>query len=313
MSAPDGAVFIGRCQPPHAAHVQSVLAALDAAPLALVLLGSANLARSVRNPLSAPERARLLRGAVREAGGDVRRLNFRPIPDHFDGARWSADVRAVAGGVFGAAARIALVGHHKDESGAYLRWFPGWTRRPLPGVPGLDATSIRRAWLTGATLPQGVPVRVAKWLDAFAALPAYARLRDEWLAVELANAALPPGIRLDEERWLHVQRGQVWVHIRQGAIGQGLWELPGHVLPAGTCAAGQGIIFDHPGRALVGQAIAHVFQGTLPPGVVGHPVPLRTALARPRRFHEDHHVILTRRLEAGWPDTPTSSVRSVHP
>ncbi|GHF33765.1 bifunctional NMN adenylyltransferase/nudix hydrolase [Deinococcus metalli] len=296
MSPVDGAVFIGRCQPPHDAHVGAVLAALDAAPRAVALLGSANLARSVRNPLSAPERARLLRAAVRDAGGDVRRVTIRPLPDRFDGERWAADVRAVVAGVLGPAARIALVGHEKDASGAYLRWFPGWTRVPLPGVPGLDATRIRAAWLTGAPLPPGVPPRVTAWLAAFAARPAFARLAADWVAVEAARAALPPGVRLHEERWLQIHAGQVWLHTRRGDIGWGLWELPGRVLSPGHRPERDGVVFGNPARALVGQAVAHVYRAPPPPDVLARPVDLAAALARPRRFHEDHHVILTRLL-----------------
>lgn len=309
MNRLDGAVFIGRCQPPHDAHVASVIAALNTAPRVLVLLGSANLARSVRNPLGAPERAVLLRRAVQDAGGDVRRVTIRPLPDRFDGERWAADVRAVAATVFGQGAQVALVGHEKDASGAYLRWFPDWTRVGLPGIPALDATSIRAAWLTGMPLPPGVPSTVAEWLAAFTCTRAHARLALEWQAVEAARTEVPPGARLHEERWLHVHAGHVWLHTRRDDIGRGLWALPGGVLPVGEMPDRAGIVFDHPARSLVGQAVAHVFQGAPPVSLGAHPVPLNTALARPRRFHEDHHVILTRVLGVATPVWP----RSGHP
>ena len=72
MSVLDGAVYVGRFQPPHAAHVGSVLQALTHAPRVLVLVGSANLARSVHNPWSAPERVGMFRAVLRGAGADVR-------------------------------------------------------------------------------------------------------------------------------------------------------------------------------------------------------------------------------------------------
>lgn len=290
-------MFIGRCQPPHAAHVASVLAALDVAPRALVLLGSANLARSVRNPLSAGERALLLRGAVREAGGDVRRLEILPLSDRFDATRWATDVHVLAADVFGPSAPVTLVGHEKDDSAAYLRWFPSWRRLVLAGVPGLNATDIREAWFTGRVLPPGVPPRVAHWLGAFGRSAAFSRLQAEWTAVQDVRSHVPAGVRLHEERRLHVRDRCVWLATRSGAIGQGLWELPGRMLPVGETPTTPGVVFDHPARSLVGQAVAHVSTG--PPSEPSRPVPLATALARPRRFHEDHHVILTRLLDAG--------------
>nr|WP_221269498.1 adenylyltransferase/cytidyltransferase family protein [Deinococcus budaensis] len=299
-----GAVYVGRFQPPHAAHVASVRHALAQAPRVLVLLGSANLARSVKNPFTAAERARMLRGALREAGADLRRVAFRPLPDRFDPDAWAADVRGVAGEVFGAGAAVALVGFEKDASSAYLRWFPGWERLPVPEVPGLNATDLRAALFTGRPrpLPGAVPQAVRALLAGFALTPAFARLRAEWAAVEAARALLPPGTHLQEERWLHVREGQVWLHTRPQAIGRGLWELPGRVLPPGERPeAPAAAVFGAPARALVAPTAAHVFLGPAPAVFPARPVPLARALAAPRRFHEDHHVILTRLLrgEAG--------------
>lgn len=291
-----GAVYVGRFQPPHAAHVASIRHALAHADHLLVLLGSANLARSVKNPFSAPERARMLRGALREVGADVRRVTFRLLPDRFDAELWAADVRREAAAVFGEGATVSLVGFEKDASTAYLRWFPGWGRLPVPEVPGLNATDLRTAYFTGRPLPDGVPEAVRAFLARFAGTPASPRLRAEWGAVEAARAALPPGIHLHEERWLQVEGERAWLHTRRDPIGSGLWELPGCVLPGGKTAVG-GHEFAHPARALVAPTTAHVYREAVPAAFPAHPVPLALALAKPRRFHEDHHVIFMRLLD----------------
>lgn len=292
-----GAVYVGRFQPPHAAHVGSVVQALSRAERVLVLLGSANLARSVKNPWSASERAQMLRGALREAGADPRRVSFRPLPDRFDTERWAADVRAVAAEVFGAV-DMALVGFEKDDSSAYLRWFPGWSRLAVPEVPGLNATDIRRAYFTGQALPDDVPEAVRTFLAQFALTPAFARLQVEWEAVEAARAALPKGVERFEERWLHLQGEQVWLNTRQGDIGRSLWELPGHFLPAGERPKRQpDAVFDHPARSLVAPTTAYVYKAAPPSDTPAHAVALAYALAHPRRFFEDHGVILLRMLE----------------
>ncbi|KEF34135.1 ADP-ribose pyrophosphatase [Deinococcus sp. RL] len=290
-----GAVYVGRFQPPHAAHLASMGHALAHAPHLLVLLGSANLARSVKNPFSAAERAGMLRRALREAGADVRRVTFRPLPDRFDAELWAADVRRAAAEVFGRGASVSLVGFEKDASTTYLRWFSGWDRLPVPEVPGLNATDVRAAYFTGGPPPDGVPEAVRVFLTRFAGTPAYPRLRAEWAAVGAARAALPPGAHLHEERWLRVEGGRVWLHTRRDPIGFGLWELPGQVLPPGETAAG-GHEFAHPARALVAPTTAHVYRGSVPAAFSARPVPLALALRTPRRFHEDHHVIFMQLL-----------------
>lgn len=292
-----GAVYVGRFQPPHAAHVASVVQALAHAERVLVLLGSANLARSVKNPWAAAERAQMLRGALQEAGADPRRVIFRPLPDRFDTDLWAADVRAVATKVLDTA-DIALVGFEKDDSSAYLRWFPGWSRLAVPEVPGLNATDIRRAYFTGQNLPDTVPEAVRTFLAQFALTPAFARLQAEWEAVAVARAAFPKGLAAFEERWLHLAGQQVWLHTRHGDIGRGLWELPGQFLAAGERPTQQpDAVFDHPARSLVVPTSAYVYRATPPSETPARAVALAYALARPRRFFEDHHVILSRLLK----------------
>ncbi|WP_216319856.1 adenylyltransferase/cytidyltransferase family protein [Deinococcus aestuarii] len=290
------AVYVGRFQPPHRAHLGTVLDALEAFPRVLVLLGSANLARSVRNPFTAGERAGMFRAALGEAGVERGGVLFRPLADRFDADAWAADVRAAAREVLGDLTP-ALVGFEKDASTSYLRWFPGWDRLLTPSVPGLNATDQRAAFLTGRPLPEGVPKAVRAFLARLALTPAFRRLQAEWAAVEAARASLPPGAQLHEERWLHVQAGQVWLHTRTGPIGRGLWELPGRVLPPGEePALPADVVIDHPARALVAPTTAHLSLRPVPDFLPSRPVTLARALVQPRRFHEDHHVLLTRWL-----------------
>ncbi|MFC4639609.1 adenylyltransferase/cytidyltransferase family protein [Deinococcus hohokamensis] len=287
------AVYIGRFQPPHHAHLATMQGALEHFGQLVILPGSANMARSIRNPWSASERAGLIRAALRETGLPVHRVSFSPLPDEFDAARWAARVRAAVPG-----GPVALVGFEKDASSAYLRWFPEWTVHPAPVWPGLNATDLRAAYFQGGRV-EDVPRGVAGFLEAFRRTPAYVRLQAEWRAVQDARAALPAA-PLHEERWVQVEGSHVWLSTRHGPIGQGLWELPGRVLPPGQEPMPGGELFAHPSRALVAPTTAHVWRGAAPDGVA-RPVPLATALQRPRRFHEDHHVILRRLL---GPDLP---------
>lgn len=294
MTALDGAVFVGRFQPPHQAHVFTVLAALKAAPRVLVLLGSANLARSVKNPFTAQERHAMFAAALAERGADLHRVTFRPLPDRFDAELWAADVREVARKVFGPDARVALVGFEKDASTSYLHWFPGWVRLTTPEQPGLNATDIRAALFTRQPLPGGLPGPVRDFLHQFPQGRGFPRLAREWYAVQQSRQQCEGPRR--EVRWLDVRGPDVFLSKRREDIGQGLWELPGLVLAHGETPPAGARIFDHPSRSLVIPTTAYVVRQVTPPNLLIEAVALTHALLRPRRFFEDHHVILTRML-----------------
>ncbi|MFC5847709.1 ADP-ribose pyrophosphatase [Deinococcus petrolearius] len=287
------AVYIGRFQPPHRAHVDTMLSALERHARLLVLPGSADLARSVKNPWSAPERVRMIRAALAGAGADLRRVRFAPLPDEFDAALWAAGVRVAVG-----TPDAVLVGCEKDATSSYLRWFPEWEADSAPVTPGLNATDLRRAYFTGEPVPD-LPDAVWAALGAFRQTRTFRRLRAEYTAVQaersrLAGATLP----LREVRHCHVAGGHVWLRRRTGPIGRGLWELPGRWLDLGESPPPGARVFGHPSRSLVLPGVAHVL---LSDGG-GEAVPLAWALARPRQFFEDHHVILRRLL--GSPAAP---------
>ena len=60
-------VFIGRFQPFHFGHKTVIDEALKRADNVIMLIGSANLPRSLRNPFSVAERTAMIKGAYSEA------------------------------------------------------------------------------------------------------------------------------------------------------------------------------------------------------------------------------------------------------
>ena len=293
------AVYVGRFQPPHAGHLHTMRAALERRGRLLVLLGSANLARSARNPFMPRERAGMIRAALRESGVPPGRVSLRPLPDEFDATRWAAHVRHLARAEAGDDP-IHLTGFEKDASSSYLHWFPDWTLDPSPPVMAqdgmLNATAVRRALLERGEVPAHLPPAVAGFLTRFLSTRTFTRLRAEWAALEAERAAwdgTPRHERLD----LHVTPEHLWLARRPGPVGAGLWTLPATPLHPDRLPAGA-IVFAHPARSLGVPTAAHVVLADAPPAGT-RPVPLAHALARPRRFFEDHHVILRRMLEAG--------------
>ncbi|MFC6748339.1 ADP-ribose pyrophosphatase [Deinococcus aquaticus] len=237
------AVYIGRFQPLHDAHLHTIQAALHRHAHLLVLTGSANLARSAHNPWTAPERARLIRAALRESGHDTRRLSVRPLPDEFDAGLWAAQVQAAVAATLDRLGPrpVVLTGFEKDASSGYLRWFPQWQADPVPaqtagGTGLLNATDLRAALLGRGEVPPHVPPAVQAFLRDFLRTRTAARLSAEYHAIQAARAALsgtptPRHERLD----LHTDAHTVWLARRDGPIGRGLWALPATPSCPATC------------------------------------------------------------------------------
>ncbi|THT99373.1 NUDIX domain-containing protein [Lampropedia puyangensis] len=299
----DAAIFIGRFQPPHSGHLAMVQHALDAAKRVIIVLGSAFQSRTPKNPFTWQERRDMLLAALPEA--DRARVQCIAMRDFYDDARW---VQAVRNGVDGllaqqanadAAARVALVGHFKDASSAYLAQFPNWELLNYPRQGGTDATVVREAcfatpqYATTAELDrlqsillEHVPAAVAQWLLQWRQDPNFVQLQQEWHMLKSyhqswASAPYPPMfITVDalvqcQGHVLLVERGQM--------PGKGLYALPGGYLePRDTLwqsclrelreetsldisddtwrqALRTSRVFDHPDRSLRGRTVTHVF------------------------------------------------------
>jgi len=167
----DWLVFIGRFQPFHLGHLAVVREALRQAPNVLVLVGSANRPRSIRNPFTFDERCEMIRACFDEQ--DNPRLHLEPLDDVlYNDARWIANVQQAVAYIAGEA-RIGLIGHAKDRSAYYLKQFPAWGSVDVPNHDGHSATDIRKAFFAGERQTQDwidarLPPPVIEFLEQFA-------------------------------------------------------------------------------------------------------------------------------------------------
>jgi bifunctional NMN adenylyltransferase/nudix hydrolase len=288
--APVAAVVIGRFQPFHLGHAAVLNEALARAPRVVVVLGSAHQARSPRNPFSWQERAEMIRLALPET--DRARIDFLPLRDLYDEARWVLAVREGVQKIVGNG-DIALVGHFKDATSDYLRRFAPWQLVSLPRQHRVDATHLRAALFECA--PEQLDATLASWVDqappstraflqAWSRLPYLAALRSQWAMLcayrqAWAAAPYPPvfstvdAVLCCAGHVLLIQRGQ--------DPGKGLWALPGGFLEARETVYQSAVreleeetglrllpdtlrqalravaVFDHPDRSQRGRTISH--------------------------------------------------------
>jgi bifunctional NMN adenylyltransferase/nudix hydrolase len=243
----DYAVFIGRFEPFHHAHKRAIDKALTVAAKVIVLIGSAQKPRSIKDPFYVEERKVMIRASF--ASNTVNRTLFGEIRDFpYSDDRWMREVQqAVAhlvvadNTVMNDAKRICMVGHFKDDSTDYLRMFPQWDLVEAPNHEQRNATDIRTLMFDSAVAPDdakgkwmlvesAVPEGVYTFLQEFSKGEAFAQLVREHAFIksykaQFASLPYPPVFVTVDAVVVH--SGHILLVKRGAEPGKGLWALPG--------------------------------------------------------------------------------------
>ena len=286
------AVCIGRFQVFHNAQLALLRRALQMAPECVVVLGSAFQARSPRNPFTWEERAEMIRLALPEA--DRVRLKFLPVRDHYDTARWAADVKQGVAQLHPGQPSVVLVGHRKDATSAYLRDFPGWSLDDAGTQGDIDPSALRDAYFGAArdgsidaalsALVSQAPASTLQFLRAWSQLPMYPQVAQEWESLRHEKALwagspyTPVFVTVDtiiqcSQQVLLIERGRSpgkgllavpggFIEERETAWQSALRELAEEtglrLLDSEVQAAFKAVhVFDHPDRSQRGRVITH--------------------------------------------------------
>lgn len=323
----DYLVFIGRFQPFHLGHELVVREALKRANTVIILIGSANSPRTLKNPFTYDEREAM----IFEVFDDESRIICLPIDDNlYNDQKWLSDVQSAIYHVtgFDDSARVGVVGYHKDNSSYYLSLFPMLGALSVDNFENLSATPIRQRYFDDGQIDDNVPDVVANFLKSFAQTDDFARLQAEHrhvLTYQKAWECAPyPPIFVTADA-LVVQAGHVLLIERGGEYGRGLYALAGGFLDKGetllACALRElfeetGLVidkntlkasqvFDAPDRSARGRTVTSVFYFEL----TGESLPAlkagddaQRAFWLPlgqldgRQMFEDHYAIITKML-----------------
>uniref|UniRef100_UPI00124F8148 nicotinate-nicotinamide nucleotide adenylyltransferase n=2 Tax=Moraxellaceae TaxID=468 RepID=UPI00124F8148 len=105
----DYLVYIGRFQPFHLAHMQTIKIALQQSHFVILALGSAQNERNTKNPFLASEREQMILSNFSAA--DQKRIKFVHVIDVYNDAKWVELVKSLVNGVVLDHDKIGLIGH----------------------------------------------------------------------------------------------------------------------------------------------------------------------------------------------------------
>ena len=236
--------FIGRMEPPHLAHIASIMEAFDHADTVLVVLGSAWSPRTVKNPWTVAERTDMILDSIPEEYHH--RLQFVGAEDYlYSDTEWFINVttliRDVAYDTHGPNASIALLALNKDETTYYLNYFKNSMdiipmeeiKVGLESAPPLSATKIRELYFEGYLnfCKHVVTPGVFEFLTNWQTTDAYKTVKEEYddaVKYQKMFENAPYGntnfLTVDS---VVIQSGHVLLIQRGNSPGKGLWALPG--------------------------------------------------------------------------------------
>lgn len=271
------------------------------------------------------------------------RVVFVALRDYYDTRRWVAEVQREVARISGShAPRVALVGHRKDATTDYLDAVPGWSVHDPGSIGPIHGKSLRDAFFSNdgidaslAAITSLVPRATVDFLRAWASLPFFTPLREEWEVIRAekalwATAPYPPVLVTVDAV---IRAGDNVLLIRRGRHpGRDLMALPGgfldqretvyqsalrelqeetglRLLPSDMEHALKAVrVFDHPDRSLRGRVITHAHYFDLGsrrlPEVAGGDdaadarwVSIPQLRAMEDQFHDDHFHVLDAFLE----------------
>lgn len=182
----DYLVFIGRFQPFHLAHMQTIEIALQQSHYVVLALGSAQMERNIKNPFLAIEREQMILSNF--SLEEKKRIRFVHVVDVYNDEKWVKQVKSLVNGVIKPNSKVGLIGHFKDESSYYLRLFPEWIMVELDSLKdSISATPMREAYYRGEIQTEFFPVGTIKFLDEFKETEVYAELQRKYLIDDKTN------------------------------------------------------------------------------------------------------------------------------
>lgn len=135
-------ILIGRFQPIHSGHKEIIRQAKSQCTNLVIIVGSANAARSIKNPYDYLERKAEIGLFIEHES--IKDITIVPLNDYkYSNTQWISDVTTIATEYSHGSKEVILFGHMKDGND-YLKWFPQYKFINLTTPYNINSTEIRR-------------------------------------------------------------------------------------------------------------------------------------------------------------------------
>jgi len=181
---PDKIVYIGRFRPAHKAHIETVeRACMIAKDSVIIIVGSANQPRTIKNPWKWDEVADMIRDSLTPSA--LEKVVIVPARDIlYNDPAWEQSIQEIVSSVSEEDDVVNIIGYTKDETSYYINAFPQWDTIEMENIEDLHATDIRRAMFEdrdfdeeiGKFLPRGIH----DYIKSFMLTVEYDKLLEEW-------------------------------------------------------------------------------------------------------------------------------------
>lgn len=328
----DYCIFIGRFAPIHNGHLALIKEALNRSKRVIVITGSVNKARDIKNPWTAAERTEMIQSVL--TPDELKRVDVIQLRDHlYNEMQWIAELTSKVYNITGDNKNIALIGHEYDSSSYYLRLFPQWTFLAMKNFDEFPhATQIREAYFTDdSSYKDSLQKNTIEYLGKFKETEHFKKLKDEFVFLKeykskWANSPFQPIFHTVDS--VVIKSGHILLVRRKGKLGKGLLALPGGFLNADESLKDGAIrelkeetairltkselndsivehkIFDLPSRSLRGRTITTAFLMDLKSGMLPYVkgtddaekafwLPINEVYMKDTEFFEDHWHIIT--------------------
>jgi len=239
----DVCVYILRAQPFHTGHLKVLTRACEIANEVVVILGSANMARSIKNPFTIEERIDLLQKNISYEKLDEKcdKIHITKADDFLYDFCWENQIKETVKGLIGEDKKIAIIGHDKDSSSFYLKSFPEYALELVDFEYHLDATAIRGFYfgvlnfdfLRGGVVPKQTEIFLELFKKNNKKIYNTLYLEKIYLQhFECQYSGLPyPPVFLTAD-FCAVSNNHILLVKRSSDYGHGLWAMPGGFLDA---------------------------------------------------------------------------------
>mgnify|MGYP001559734692 CR=1 FL=1 len=288
-------VYIGRFQPFHLGHESVVRQALTLAHKVLIIIGSADSPRTIKNPFTFTERLNMISTVLADhIGGRVDVSISRDYP--YDEEKWFDGIsRAInhVGFNMQSIGKYGFIGHKKDSSSYYLENIDIVEASPFKVAKQvLDASKIRELMFARETSFYGafeiasLRKPVLEFIEHFRATSDFVELQKEFKILtdyKKQFSGLKYPIQFITVDVVVQQKDFVLLIKRRGYPGKGLWALPGgfkdhketckqsairelaeetglsHKEISAQIESQHPVIFDHPDRSLRGTTVTMAY------------------------------------------------------